>query len=156
MACSLTSIRLALALLATQVASFAYADASPCAVLSQSEVGALLGVPVEAGVSIGSKICKWEGSGKSAGKRAFFSLLTPAAFSLGKTPVEGAEKPSLSGVGDEAFYKYFSPPRYEKIKVIDLDVKKGQTAFGIQVWGFAVDEGKDKAKSIAVAVLPKL
>ena len=68
----------------------------------------------------------------------------------------GAEKPAVSGVGDDAYYKYFAEPRYEKIKVVDLDVKKGNTAFGIEVGGFPIDEAKAKAKTLALEVLARM
>ena len=67
----------------------------------------------------------WDESGKKTDTRVFVNILTAQAFASGKTPVPGTEKPEVRGVGDEAYYKYYAPPKYDKVKVVDLDVKKG-------------------------------
>ena len=72
------------------------------------------------------------------------------------SPTSTSGKPAVTGLGDEAYYKYFAQPRYEKMKVVDLDVKKGATVLGIQVWGLPLEEAKAKAKLIALDALSKL
>ncbi len=94
--------------------------------------------------------------GKKTGKKVALTMLTMQGFNIGKTPLAGTEKPAVSGVGDEAYYKYFVEPRYEKIKVVDLDVRKGSAVFGVEVGGYSIDDAKAKAKTLALEVLAKM
>jgi hypothetical protein len=142
--------------LAAGISQPASAAPDPCSLLTPAQVSAALGVTVGAGQSLGAAGCYWRGSGQAADKKVSISILTMQGFAIGKTPVPDTEKPPVSGIGDEAYYKYFAEPRYDKIKVVDLDVKKGNTAFGIGVSGFPVEESKAKAKTLALQVLPKL
>jgi len=132
------------------------ASKEPCSLLTVEQVSSALGVSMAAGKSPSSKVCVWDEAGKKTGKRVFLNLFTTQAFATGKTPVPGTEKPAVMGVGDEAYYKYFAQPRYDKIKVVDLDVKKGDTVLGIQVWGLPIEEAKAKAKILALDALTKL
>ena len=132
------------------------ASSEPCSLLTVEQVSSALGVSMAAGKSPTPKGCIWDESGKKTGKRVFLNILTAQAFVVGKTPVPETEKPAATGVGDEAYYKYFAPPKYDKIKVVDLDVKKGDTVLGIQVWGLPIEEAKSKAKILALNALSKL
>ena len=134
----------------------AVASKEPCSLLTVEQVSSALGVSMAAGKSISSKGCVWDEAGKKTGKRVFLNILTTQAFASGKTPVPETEKPPVMGVGDEAYYKYFSQPRYDKVKVVDLDVKKGDTVLGIQVWGLPIEDAKAKAKILALDALSKL
>jgi len=147
---------IAFALLIAEFSPSVMASNGPCSLLTVEQVSSALGVPMAAGKSPTSKGCLWDESGKKTGKRVFLNILTTQAFASGKTPASGTEKPEVMGVGDEAYYKYFAQPRYDKIKVLDLDVKKGDTVLGIQVWGLPIEEAKAKAKILALDALSKL
>ena len=144
------------ALLMATLSLSVLASNGPCSFLTVEQVSTTLGVAMAAGKALTSKSCIWDESGKKTGKRVFVNILTAQAFAAGKTPVPGTEKPEVMGVGDEAYYKYFAPPKYDKIKVVDLDVKKGDTVLGIQVGGFPIEEAKAKAKILALDALSKL
>ena len=128
----------------------------PCSLLTVAQVSAALGVAVEAGKPIGSRACYWHETGGTSSKKVSLTLLTPQAFATGRSPLPGTEKPAVPGVGDDAYYKYFTAPEYDRIKAVDLDVKKGDSFFGVDVSGLALDEAKAKAKSLALAILTKL
>lgn len=138
--------------LATSTVTFA----DPCSLLTSAQVSAALGVQVGAGKPLAAKVCTWREEGTQSSKKVALTILAANGFAIGKTPLQGTEKPSVSGVGDEAYYKYFSAPRYEKIKVVDLDVRKGSDFFGVEVGGLPVDEAKVKAKTLALEVLAKM
>lgn len=147
---------IAFALLMAEFSPSVMSSNGPCSLLTVEQVSSALGVSMASGTSLTSKGCIWDESGKKTGKRVFLNILTIQAFASGKTPVPGTEKPEVMGVGDEAYYKYFAQPRYDKIKVVDLDVKKGDTVLGIQVWGLPIEEAKAKAKILALDALSKL
>lgn len=149
-------VSIVLALLMTAFSPSVMASSEPCSLLTVEQVSSALGVSMAAGKTLTPKSCAWDESGKKTGKRVFVNILTAQAFAAGKTPVPETEKPAATGVGDEAYYKYFVPPKYDKIKVVDLDVKKGDTVLGIQVWGLPIEEAKAKAKILALEVLSKL
>ena len=132
------------------------ASSEPCSLLTVEQVSSALGVSMAVGKSISSKICVWDEAGKKTGKRVFVNILTTQAFATGKTPVPETEKPPVMGVGDEAYYKYFSQAKYEKNKVVDLDFKKGDMDLGIQVWGLPIEEAKAAAKLLALDAISKL
>ena len=136
--------------------ALAGAVADACSYLTTSQVSAALGIAVSDGQAVVPKLCTWRATDKQSGKKVALTILTMDGFAIGKTPLQGTEKPAVSGVGDDAYYKYFAAPRYEKIKVVDLDVKKGGTAFGIEVGGFSVDDAKTKAKTLALEALAKM
>jgi hypothetical protein len=127
-----------------------------CSLLTTAQVSAALGVAVADGKPLTSNVCSWRESGAQTGKKVTLTILTAQGFSIGKTPLAGTEKPPVSGVGDDAFYKYFAEPRYEKIKLVDLDVKKGDKTFGVEVAGFPIDDAKAKTKTLALQALIKI
>ena len=145
-----------LVLLLTAFSPSVMASSEPCSLLTVEQVSSALGVSMAPGKTLTPKSCAWDESGKKTGKRVFVNILTAQSFAAGKTPVPETEKPAVTGVGDEAYYKYFAPPRYDKIKVVDLDVKKGDTVLGIQVWGLSIEEAKAKARILALEALSKL
>jgi hypothetical protein len=126
-----------------------------CSLLTQQQVSAALGITVEKGID-SPNLCTWHGSGKDDGKQVALSVLTEKQWTMGKTAVPGVDKPAESGVGDEAYYKYFTGPEYEKIKMVDLAVKKGSAMFAVQVQGFPVGDAKARAKALALLVLKNL
>ena len=126
-----------------------------CSLLTQKEVSAGLGIAVEKGVD-SPRLCTWHGTGKDDGKQVALSVLTANMFAMGKTAVPGVDKPAESGVGDEAYYKYFTGAEYEKIKMVDIAVKRGSAMFDLQVEGFPVNDAKGRAKTLALQVLKNL
>ena len=136
--------------------SAAHAPGSACSLLTDAQVSAALGVTVQPGRALVATSCIWRDANANSSKKVTLTLLTANMYAMGKTPLAGTEKPALSGVGDDAFYKYFAAPRYERIKVVELDVKKGDTMFGVGVYGLPVDDAKVRAKTLAQEVLPKI
>jgi hypothetical protein len=136
--------------------SAARASDDACSLLTTAQVSAALGVTVQTGRALTPKSCIWRDANASSSKKVTLTLLTQNMYDIGKTPLTGTEKPTLSGVGDDAFYKYFAAPRYERIKVVELDVRKGDSRFSVGVYGLAVDDAKADAKTLAQEVLPKI
>jgi len=143
-------------ILTVRSAASAGAVADACSFLTTAQVSTALGIAVSDGQAIVPKLCTWRATDKQSAKKVALTILTMDGFAIGKTPLQGTEKPPVSGVGDDAYFKYFAAPRYEKIKVVDLDVKKGSTAFGIEVGGFSVDDAKAKAKTLALEALARM
>jgi hypothetical protein len=126
-----------------------------CALLTQQEVGAALGVAVEKGqplVPNDRKLCGWAppGGPKIDGKKATLLLTTPREHDFGKTPVSGIEKTPVSGVGDDAYY--VTTPGFGTA----INVKKGARAFQLRVGGFPKAKEEAIEKSLAVLVLKRL
>jgi hypothetical protein len=154
--CTIAAIIGVVGILVVRRSASASAFADACSFLTTAQVSAALGITVSDGQAIVPKLCVWGATDKQSAKKVSLTILTMDGFAIGKTPLQGTEKPPVSGVGDDAYYKYFLEPRYEKIKVVDLDVKKGNTAFGIEVAGFSVDDAKAKAKTLALEALAKM
>jgi hypothetical protein len=126
-----------------------------CALLTQDQVKAALGVPVGAGqriVSTSPKLCGWNQAGSSgpSAKRVMTALITVDMFSHEKTPLEGIKETQLSGVGDEAHY--MTTPGFGT----GLSVKKGSFVFKVRVYGFSLDQIEAKEKALALDVIAKL
>jgi hypothetical protein len=132
--------------------SFAAGEA--CTLLTQTQVSAALEVQVDAGTPIGRpSACQWTGKGR-------FATLTITQPLAGKSPIDrfNAGKTSklpgiitepVSGVGDEAFYVYFSNTTRAGLGLV---VKKGSSAFEIRVYGFDIDKAKLVAKTLSQTV----
>jgi hypothetical protein len=143
---------------AVLVYSPAFAAADACALITQTQVGAALEIPVDAGTPIGRpSACQWTGKGR-------FATLTIIQPRGGKSPVESfnAGKAStmpgiivepVGGVGDEAYYVYFNTKERSGLGLV---VKKGSTAFEIRVYGFELDKAKSVAKTLCQTVAGKL
>jgi hypothetical protein len=145
----------------SRAASAAPATEDACALLSQAQVSAALGVPVDAGKQIGpsSALCGWKqpNDPSHTGNRAMLSLyramgkISPAErFENGKIPMQGITKTPISGVGDEAYY--IDTPGLG----MGLNVKKGASVFQVRVYGFPVDQVRAIEKTLAQEVLGKL
>lgn len=129
--------------------------ADACALLTQQEVSAALGVAVEKGQPIvpnSPNLCGWAPAGgpKIDGKKVTLFLTTPQLHDVGKTPVKGIEKTPVSGVGDDAYY-VITPSLAP-----GLNVKKGSKAFVLRVGGFPQDKEEAIEKSLAVLALKRL
>ena len=136
--------------------SFAAGDA--CTLITQTQVSAALEVPVEAGKPIASpSTCQWIGKGR-------FATLTITQPLAGKSPVDrfnagktsklpGITTEPVSGVGDEAYYIYFSNTTRAGLGLV---VRKGSSAFEIRVYGFDIDKAKPVAKTLCQTVAGKI
>jgi hypothetical protein len=127
-----------------------------CSLLTQAQISAELGVPVEAGehvVASAPGLCGWAPPGGPTinGRKVVLSLKTTEAFNIGKTPIKGIIKTPVSGIGDDAYYTTASGLG------TNLSVRKGDVAFNIALHGdFPVDRIKAKEKTLALQILSKL
>jgi hypothetical protein len=141
--------------------SAASATDDACALLSQAQVSAALGVPVDAGKQIGpsSALCGWKqpNDPSHTGNRVLLSIyrtlgkISPVErFENGKIPMQGITKTPISGVGDDAYY--IDTPGMG----MGLNVKKGASSFQVRVYGFPADQIRAIEKTLALEVLGKL
>ncbi|HLZ35098.1 MAG TPA: hypothetical protein VKP13_13870 [Nitrospira sp.] len=132
--------------------SFAAGEA--CTLLTQIQVSAALEVPVDAGTPIGRpSACQWTGKGRFATLTITQPLAGKSAidrFNAGKaSTLPGIITEPVSGVGDEAYYVYFSNTTRAGLGLV---VKKGSSAFEIRVYGFDIDRAKSVAKTLCQTV----
>jgi len=156
------TVALMLAALCTIPAGSSLLAAEPadaCSLLNQSQVSAVLGLSVGAGVPSGRFVCQWSQPGDTSlgRKRVLVNLfgpigkLTPAdRFANEKAPVPGITKTPISGVGEDAFY--ITHP----VTGTGLTVKKGSSVFRINIYGFSPDQTKTMEKTLALDALSKL
>jgi hypothetical protein len=118
------------------------APVAPCALLTQAQVNAALGVT--AGPGQGSaKLCRWGEPGAAGARKAVVVTLQDAqAFAFAKAP--------SSGIGDDAVYVTITGV------TSTLTVKKGDVYFEVHVYGLADAETKAVEKTIALDVITKL
>jgi len=133
-----------------------------CALLTQAEVSAVLGVSVGAGqrlVPTNPSICGWDQPSDTthSGKRVVVSIYVPLGsltptdrFNNAKKPMQGITKTPVSGVGDDAIS--VTTPGFGT----GLIFKKGNSAFDVRVYGFSNEETKAKEKALALDVIAKL
>jgi hypothetical protein len=129
-----------------------------CSLLAQSQVSEALETSVTAGTPIsGPASCQWMGKGKWATLTITQPLGGKSAvdrFNAGKAAtLPGVTKEPVSGVGDEAFYVYFSNTSSAGLGLV---VRKGNSAFEIRVYGFDVDKAKPVAKTLAADAAGKM
>jgi hypothetical protein len=129
-----------------------------CALITQTQVSAALEIPVDAGTPISRpSTCQWIGKGR-------FATLTFMQPLGGKNPIErfnagktstmpGISTEPVSGVGDEAYYIYFSGTTRAGLGLV---VKKGASAFEIRVYGFDIEKAKQVAKTLCQIVAGKI
>lgn len=130
-------------------ASAAPADA--CTLVTPEQVSSVLGVTVGSGervVASSPKMCGFGGA--ASAKRVVVALLTLEMFAHEKTPLQGISEESVGGLGDDAHF--MTTPGFGT----GLSVKKGNFAFKIRVYGFPVDQIKEKERTLAQQVLAKL
>jgi hypothetical protein len=125
-----------------------------CALLTQAQVSAALGVSVGAGQHAGPvvQMCQWTSA------KAFVQLdimgqmgsLSPTdRFNNAKRPVGGITKTPTGGVGDDAYY-------ITSVSGTSLNVRKGNSALEIRVRGVPADQIKAVEKSLAQEAVLKL
>lgn len=127
-----------------------------CALLTQAQVSSVLGASVGAGQHLGANsLCGW---GQMGGKRVVLSMytqmgsMTPVQrFNNAKnTPVKGIIKTPVSGIGDDALY--MTTPGLGT----GLFFRKGSAAFDLRVYGFPLEQIKEKEKTLALNIIGKL
>jgi hypothetical protein len=130
--------------------------ADTCALLTQAQASAALGVPINAGKSLVGKVCQWEQPGKAGDEllKLDINVINVERFNRMKTVTLGTVT-SVGGVGDDAYYATMKSGR---TILTTLNVKKGDTALIIRVSGGTkpVEEYQAKEKAVAQAVVPKL
>lgn len=130
-------------------ASAAPSDA--CSLLTPDQVSKVLGVVVGPGervVASSPTMCGFGGAGNA--KRVVVALLKVDMFTHEKTPLQGVSEESVSGLGDDAHF--MTTPGFGT----GLSIKKASFAFKIRVYGFPLDQIKEKEKTLAQQVLAKL
>jgi hypothetical protein len=132
-----------------------------CSFLSENKLGEILGLPIDAGRHIGpgSALCGWgePNDPDHSGKHVLLTIyravgkLSPVErFENGKMPIQGIEKTPVGGIGDDAYY--IDTPGFG----LGLNVKKGNFAFQVKVFGFSPQMTKTIESSLAQDVLAKL
>jgi hypothetical protein len=132
-----------------------------CSFLSQDDISAILGLSIDAGRHIGpgSALCGWgepndpDHSGKHVlltVYRAVGKISPVERFENGKTPIPGIEKTPVGGIGDDAYY--IDTPGFG----LGLNVKRGNFAFQVKVFGFSPQMTKAIEHSLAQDVLARL
>jgi hypothetical protein len=135
-----------------------------CALLTQAQASAALGVSLGTGAHPGGDsasahaTCQWSqpGQGSASPKRVMLVILGPMGtmspadrFESAKRPVQGITKTPISGVGDDACY-------VESRANTSLYVKKGNSVFQILVFGFPPDQVKTMEKTLAQQAVLRL
>jgi hypothetical protein len=122
-----------------------------CALVTPAQVSAVLGVKIGPGervVPTSPKLCGYGGAG--AARRVVVAIINVSMFTHEKTPLDGIKEEIATGIGDEAHY--MTTPGFGT----GLSVKKGDFAFKVRVYGFPLEQIKDKEKTLALKVLAKL
>lgn len=126
-----------------------FGEPTPCTLLAQDQVSAVLGVSVGAGSPIANTGCSWKATGASKAV-VTVSLQSEKMFAGAKSSsAPNMTKTSVSGVGDEAIFtgiQGFS----------SLWIRKGTTFLLVRVYGLPVSEAQTKLKDLAVKAVSKL
>ena len=126
----------------------ARAAGDACSLLTDAQVSTTFGTPVDPGKPIASPTsCQWLGKGKYATLTANNTIAGKTAlerFDTGKkSTMPGITVEPVSGVGDDAYYVYYSGTTRAGLGLV---VKKGNSAFEVRVYGFDVDKaGREDA-----------
>jgi hypothetical protein len=122
-----------------------------CTLLTQAQIGAATGATVGAGSPIAAPTsCQWSGQGKIV-------TLTIDKPRGGTSPVDqfndaktrklpGVTTESISGVGEDAYYVYFTGQNRAGCGVV---VKKGNSVFEVRLYGFDLSQAKTVSKTLA-------
>ena len=143
----------------TQIAT-AVAPTDACALLSQPQVAAALGVEVDAGRHIiGPCDCRWTGQGKAAGADVALlqvNLTKAQSFEIGRTPISGWNKTTETGIGDDAYV--VDNGKVNFLVSPTLSVKKGSASFVIaaKIPKASFEQTKAAEKTVALKILEKL
>jgi hypothetical protein len=122
-----------------------------CSLATPAQVSAVLGVQIGQGerlVSSSPKMCGFGGA--AAAKRVVLALITADMFAHEKHPLQGIQEEQATGLGDDAHY--MTTPGFGT----GLSVLKGGFVFKVRVYGFPIDEVKQKERMLAQEILAKL
>jgi hypothetical protein len=133
----------------------AASSADPCSLLTQEQVAAVLGTNVNVGKQAATGLCEWDAPGQPfgiQGKKATIHFVTERAWGYANIPVPGktVTKTQVSGVGDQAVFGTTSG------RLATLTVKKGDFFFVVQIYGFPIEQLREKEKALALNVVAKL
>ena len=163
--------KLAVAILVLAIPAVPSASAAPpndaCALVTQAQMSAALGVSVGAGTHVvpnSTKECTWTptGGGTKDVKYATLSFQDPSGYATGKMVAQQAEvnqkegagsmaTDSARGIGDDAYYASMGTG------YTALLLKKGNVALKIAIYGeMPVDKKKAAEKTLALNALSKL
>jgi hypothetical protein len=137
------------------------AGGDACTYLRGTHISTVLGVAIDAGQHIGpgGALCGWgePNDPNHSGKHVLLTLyravgkLSPVErFENGKTPIQGIAKTPVRGLGDDAYF--IDTPGFG----LGLNVKKGNSAFQVKVFGFSPEQIKAFEMTLAQDVLAKL
>ena len=137
-------------------------DVDACTLLTTAEASKALEVtslPGKRLIASSPKICVWSNDSTQGfgGRRVNLSVMTPAAFQVGKSAgARGINIEPVSGLGDEAYYEI------PKTDSPFLFVRKGQTAFSVRILNslkmkaFSREQEKAKEADLAKAAVARL
>ena len=140
-------------------APVAMADTDACTLVTQAQLSAALGVPMDAGKHTTPtyvKTCTWVPTGGATKSLKFVTLNLESAngFEGGKSLVTASKDVVVtpaSGIGDDAYYAVFGG------KIVNLMVKKGNVSFKLAIYGSSdTDKAMAMEKTIAQGVVSKL
>jgi hypothetical protein len=148
-------VAIALVVVVQSRAVHAASSADPCSLLTQQQVAAVLGTNVNVGKQAATGLCKWDVSGQPfgiQGKKATVHFVTERAWVYANIPVAGktVTKTQVSGVGDQAVFGTTSG------RLATLTVKKGDFFFVVQIYGFPIEQLREKEKVLALNIVAKL
>jgi hypothetical protein len=123
---------------------------TPCSLLTSAQISAAVGVTVGAAQPIANTGCSWTAPHLNVS----LSLWDGSKWDRMKTPVQGMNRSSVSGLGDDAFYTTMGPASGKQF--VTLSVKKGGTAYLIKVYGPNVPEQMSMERALAGDLLAKL
>ncbi|MFZ0641324.1 MAG: hypothetical protein WA020_16565 [Candidatus Acidiferrales bacterium] len=126
-----------------------------CALLTQTQVTAVLGASVGTGQSMGTtlKSCTWsELGGGFSGKKAYIAPVSVEMFNVSKS-VSMLTITPVANLGEDAYYS-----STHSGQGLTLRVKKGSNAFGLRVQGgkLSADQIKTMEKTLAQDALANL
>lgn len=118
-------------------AAYAATASDPCSLITQAQVGADLGVTVEAPQRTAPTMCQWSTpvqQNASNAKKVLLIISTERAFEFAKSPISSSEKAiPASGICDDAVYAVASG--VDPGPGTSLYVKKGSSYFVVHIYG---------------------
>jgi hypothetical protein len=119
--------------------------------VTPAQVSAVLGVPTGQGerlVASSPKMCGFGGA--AAAKRVVLTLITAEMFAHEKHPLQGIQEEQATSLGDDAHY--MTTPGFGT----GLSVLKGGFVFKVRVYGFPIEQVKQKERMLAQEILANL
>lgn len=123
--------------------------AAPCSLLTAAQVSAAIGAGVNAPQAIGTTGCSWSAPHIIVS----LSLWDGSKWDKMKTPLPGASRTPVAGLGDDAFSTTLGKPDKQ---FVTLNVKKGATAYVFKVYGVSASQQTSMENTLAQNVLARL